>query len=351
MMVKKDNRIELYRFIAAVIIMIFHAHNINNGQGHPIPLGHVFVEFFFFLTGYFTYANLVKNLSDADSSTYPFRYTWKKFGRFVPYVLMTAIFYVGISVLCNCLIEHLLIRDTLLEFSGFPFDILLLQVTGICRNPNFNAWWYLSALLFTMPLAIILFYKKIREGGVYTYIVYFVPLLIYGTFSVEINALDWDREIFWGIKTGIFRGYAGLCVGCTIYDIKNRLSAINVNKVKRLLLTVVELGSFVLAVLVAWKWSEVKNSTFLIVFLLIIGLIISLSDKSYTVCLNKAIFSWLGMLSLPLYICHYSIGRLIGRYFVCQNIHVRYLLYFISSFVFAICMLVVNRKVSKRVEK
>lgn len=45
---QKDYRIELYRFVFAVIIMIFHAHNINNGQGHPIPLGHVFVEFFSF---------------------------------------------------------------------------------------------------------------------------------------------------------------------------------------------------------------------------------------------------------------------------------------------------------------
>lgn len=38
---KRDNRIELYRFIFACIIMVFHAHNVNNGQGHPIPLGHV----------------------------------------------------------------------------------------------------------------------------------------------------------------------------------------------------------------------------------------------------------------------------------------------------------------------
>ena len=50
---KRDNRIELYRFIFACIIMIFHAHNVNNGQGHPIPLGHVFVEFFFFINWLF----------------------------------------------------------------------------------------------------------------------------------------------------------------------------------------------------------------------------------------------------------------------------------------------------------
>lgn len=52
--------------------MVFHAHNVNNGQGHPIPLGHVFVEFFFFLTGYFTYQNIKKGVSEnkIDISVY-----------------------------------------------------------------------------------------------------------------------------------------------------------------------------------------------------------------------------------------------------------------------------------------
>ncbi len=58
MLKNKDDRIELYRFIFAVIIMIFHGHNVNNGLGHPIRLGHVFVEFFFFLSGYFTYSHI-----------------------------------------------------------------------------------------------------------------------------------------------------------------------------------------------------------------------------------------------------------------------------------------------------
>lgn len=42
---KKDNRIELLRFIFAGLLMIFHGHLVN-GVSHPIPKGHVFVEFF-----------------------------------------------------------------------------------------------------------------------------------------------------------------------------------------------------------------------------------------------------------------------------------------------------------------
>lgn len=167
---KRDNRIELYRFIFACIIMVFHAHNVNNGQGHPIPLGHVFVEFFFFLTGYFTYQNIKKGVSEnkIDISVYPFQYTWKKIMKFYPYIIMTAISYMLVSIGFS-LFQGYLIKKSILEFSGIPFDILLLQITGICKNPNFNAWWYLSALFFLLPLVSILFYRNMFETG-YTHI-------------------------------------------------------------------------------------------------------------------------------------------------------------------------------------
>jgi peptidoglycan/LPS O-acetylase OafA/YrhL len=74
----KDNRIELYRVLFAMVIVIFHAHNVNNGNGHPIPLGHVFVEAFFFLTGYYTYAHIQKRIKEKkriDILIDPFKYT------------------------------------------------------------------------------------------------------------------------------------------------------------------------------------------------------------------------------------------------------------------------------------
>lgn len=347
---RKDNRIELYRFIFAVIIMVFHAHNINNGQGHPIPLGHVFVEFFFFLTGYFTYAGLAKKPKDnMELKSYPLQYTIKKFKRFRPYIIMTASLYLVTSLVYDQVIKHIKVCDSLLEFTGLPFDVLLLQVTGISKNPSFNAWWYLSAILFTLPLVIILFYKKTSsDGGVEAYIVYFIPLLIYGAFSIEISGLDWDREVFGIIKSGIFRGFAGLCMGCTIYDLKNRLNTVETTIFNQTIFTIMEIASYMISFLIAWKWNEVTNSTFLIVLLLTIGLVITFSNKSFTVRLNFGVFSYLGMISMPLYICHYSVGRLIGRYYVNDNIFDRYVVYFICSLAFAICMLVVDRILIKR---
>ena len=329
--------------------MVFHAHNVNNGLGHPIPLGHVFVEFFFFLTGFFTYASLIKRRRDntADLKNYPILYTLRKFRRFIPYIIMTATLYVVMSVLCSRLIRHISVNDLLREFSGLPFDVLLLQVTGICSNSSFNAWWYLSAILFTLPLAISLFHRKICSEGVNAYIVYCSPFLIYGAFRVEVNGLDWDREVFGIVKSGIFRSFAGLCMGCIIYDLKERLNASVKSEWQRMVLTIIEVVSYLSSVFIAWIWSDVCNSTFLIVLLLAIGMIITFSDKSYLAGMNSRMFSCLGRVSLPLYMCHYSIGRLIGRYFTEDNLFKRYLAYYTCSFLVAIGMHIVDRKLLK----
>ena len=341
---KRDNRIELYRFIFACIIMIFHAHNVNNGQGHPIPLGHVFVEFFFFLTGYFTYQNIKKGVSEnkIDISVYPFQYTWKKILKFYPYIIMTAIFYALTSIVFS-LFRGYSIKKSILEFSGMPFDILLLQITGICKNPNFNAWWYLSALIFLLPLVSLLFYGKYVRGGGYTYTVYFAPLLIYGAFAVRINGLDWETELCGIIRTGLFRGFAGLCVGCLISDVKDKFSKVRLLKSGKIFVTIVEVGTYIISIIIAWKYNGIENSTFLIVLLLIIGLIITFSNQSYTIYLDKNIFGFLGKISLPLYICHYSCGRILGKYLGGTNVFENYVIYYSVSFGMALCMLLFNR--------
>lgn len=171
---KKDNRIELYRFVAVLIIMIFHAGAFNSEQNHPIPLGHVFVEYFFFLTGYFTYRNVKNNIEKINISEYSFYYTFRKFKRFVPYVLMTVSMYIAVMFVGDRFIKNLAITDTIKKLTGIPFDVLLLQITGICQTPRFDHWWYLSALLFSLPIAVMLFYKNICSGG-YTDTLFILP--------------------------------------------------------------------------------------------------------------------------------------------------------------------------------
>lgn len=168
--IKKDNRIELYRFIFAVLIMIFHGNRVNKGLGHLIPLGYVFVEFFFFLSGYFAYSHMYRRYKNGEIETcdksFPIDYTWRKIKRMIPYMLMTFSLFAIANICGQTYYNHYSLKECIKSFSGAIFDLLLLQVTGICKNSQFDAWWYLSALVFALPLVIILFRKAIvYEGG------------------------------------------------------------------------------------------------------------------------------------------------------------------------------------------
>ena len=117
-----------------------------------------------------------------------------------------------------------------------------------------------------------------------------------------------------------------------------------------MLLTLAEIISYAGAVWISYKAYEVANATFLIVFLLITGLIISFSNQTYTTKLNLKMFSVMGEVATPLYICHYSIGRLVGLYLSGRDVNVfnRYLIYLSVSIVFAGLMLMVHKFITRR---
>lgn len=166
---EKNYKIEFYRFLFMIVIMLNHVNTVGDGLGSPIPLGHVFVEFFFFLTGFFTYSHIRRGLHSnpkkIDEKFYPFRYTFRKIHALMPYVVMTCVIFCCAVALERCFIQKMPFKSVLYDFSGVPFDFLLLQITGINSNSYFSAWWYLSAVAFALPLVFILFYKKIELGG------------------------------------------------------------------------------------------------------------------------------------------------------------------------------------------
>ena len=82
-------------------------------------------------------------------------------------------------------------------------------------------------------------------------------------------------------------------MGAVIYYIKGIITCREICVFKRVIMTVIELLSYTLSILIAWIWSDVANAEFLIVLLLVIALTITLSNSSYTVILDRQIFSYL----------------------------------------------------------
>ena len=78
-MKKKNNMVELCRFLACYVIFSYHA-------GGRFTTGWIFVEFFFMLSGYFAIKHLVRMEGKIENkATYPIQYTIDKFKRLLPY--------------------------------------------------------------------------------------------------------------------------------------------------------------------------------------------------------------------------------------------------------------------------
>lgn len=177
---------------------------------------------------------------------------------------------------------------------------------------------------------------------------YCIPVLIYGYFASTVGGVDWETQICY-VRSGVWRAFAGLCIGGGIYKVAKILSGRKIHRLKKIVISYIEVSCYVYAVLVAWKYTEIDNSTFIIIIFLAIGLTLTFSKISYWSKADYSIFSKLGSFATPLYICHYSVGRLINQLMGERNCDIkwRYIIYYSISFLTAIIMMQINKLLGK----
>lgn len=164
-----------------------------------------------------------------------------------------------------------------------------------------------------------------------------------------INKLDWGTLI--GItRSGFFRGFAGLCTGGTVFCFARELEKVKLSKMTKYILTIVEIGLYLSSILISWRYYKITNSEFIIVFLLIAGLVITFSNQSYTTKVNFKGFEILGSIATPLYICHYSVGEIVGLYMKQYNgsVFYEYLVYCGIALMLSIVMLVIDNVLKRK---
>ena len=80
--------VDLWKFIAAVMIMVHHLYEVApvfENRDYPGYFSWIYVEFFFILTGYFTYRRFARKDRREDVFRSTLSYTWQKFKPFLPY--------------------------------------------------------------------------------------------------------------------------------------------------------------------------------------------------------------------------------------------------------------------------
>ena len=91
--VNRNILIDIWRIIATILILKHHTYYMNlEVHYYHFRQARMYVEFFFLLSGYFTYAHFSRracaDINEMAGAS--IRYTWKKWLRFLPYVIPAA---------------------------------------------------------------------------------------------------------------------------------------------------------------------------------------------------------------------------------------------------------------------
>ena len=295
--------VDFLRFFAAIMIIFRHFSMV----GGPKVESHFFVEFFFMLTGFFIFKHFQKpeffRNSQATKMRESIAYAWKRFKAFLPYtipvVLVCALAFAYIYYSRSHYWPYTvkLIHNALIE----PF-MLPAQVSPL--NGRFiTPIWYLSVMVFFMPLVAYIAQQKKQD------VLVFVMIPVSWIFLTTVADLHATFSVAHALTA--VRGIVSMLMGGVIYYLVKQIQKDKFSTKKSVLWTIVEIVLYILMALVAfWRF---RPSTAIIV-LSFIALFITLSGKSFTTKVKGKIFNFLGAISLPLFMWHFGIIRIVKEY-------------------------------------
>ncbi len=284
--------VDLWKFIAAVMIMIHHLYYLApafEGRDYPGYFAWIYVEFFFILTGYFTYRHFAKRNDRTDVFRSSLSYTWNKFKPFLPYTTVAITLQYLLSAPYTALL-HGSYRRFLYSFANYPLELMLLgEAHG--SQQRLVPIWFLSAMLIVFPLVGLIAQLKnkfliLMLSGLY-------PLFYYG--RVKLANRVWPDDLL--------RALAGLLLGvflCVLTDLIREKKLMPHDKTAAKLLTATEVICMLLAMLFIIRAD--KSLWRIIILLFAVGLSIMLSGRSLTAGLRSPVLTYLGKLSMPMFI-------------------------------------------------
>ncbi len=332
-MKQRNYMVDLCRFIAALMIMFCHL-DLVGAQAYPT---YMFVDFFFILSGYFTVQHFAKQKADSNPEKRgrtALRYTAKKFIPFIPHLL------VALPIAYFMLNFHFLKDgDVLGFFTGFKdmFAEFLLLPIKFFDNParQIGPLWYLSALLIVMPLFSYICQSKYRRP-----ICYAGLILAYVYFSMQATISAFDPI------SALLLCSSCMFIGMFVFDVVTEIKSKTFKTSTRVFATIAELLCLIYVCLAGFlNFTPVTMQ--LVAY--VIMLTIMLSGISYTSNIKCSFFTWLGKISMPLFIWHYAVGRVLSHYTAGHTTKRMLIYFFVGSLTAAIVMHFISEYALKRI--
>lgn len=327
---EKNSFLELWRFIAALLIMATHMYNFGV-DNYYFRETWIYVEFFLIITGFFTAKHFDGHNCD-DYMLEALRYTWSKYKPLLPYTSMATVCAYSIYICKTISVSD--INRVISAVGGGIADILL--ITDTYQAPLVLPLWYLSAMLIIFPLFCCFVQWKKRYHILYISVVY--SLMYYGI-----------RGVTGGIEApyDFFRVMAGLMLGVFIYEI-NTIFDKSIGGISSLKLAVLEILVLLLvsfSICVHWPLRRLN------LILLTLGGGILASGRSATARMDIKYAVFLGRLSIPVYTIHWVVGtgiNILVNKGCLYNIKLEIFIYYICTLSISLIMYWFTTMIQKR---
>ena len=309
-MPKRNQSIEVCRFVAALLILCHHSRLLT---GRTLFVGGwVFVEFFFMLTGYFT-ARHVCVRRRALGASEP--------GSDTPNVYASALSYVGkkirplvpfawLGILLGFVAYTLRKGVSFASLLSLPYNLLLLGGSSIAsKSVIFDPpLWYVTILILALPPLVVALNKW---PDAFRYLLsWLVPILCY---SYVMDAMG--KTAVWEVGLPrLMRGVADLMLGTLIYYLTDSAQD---HPVLRGRLPLCKVAGLALFAVVCWQavvapGGRVRQSSEFMCLCAIATLLMLMDNRNYLDSpVVYGVAMHLGQLSMPLFCLHHPILQLI----------------------------------------
>ena len=313
MKTEKIKSIEIWRIYFAFMVLLMYTSLLPwFRDGHELLKSWHYMDFFFLLSGYLMAKHSEKPLTGGvgrDSC----QFLLHKVKRIYPMYLLAIV----LNIVARCAFTGFRLKWRTAKY--YIWDLLLLRMSGLHGEvPRgtvigfvIGPAWYLMAIV----LAMAVLYPLMRKNkDVFLHILApLVSIFLFGWFSQVYGQLSGPDTYMYGISIRLLRAIAGICLGCVIYLLCQRLRSLSFKRVRliRVMATAVELLAVVL-IFAASVRHRVGQTDFLCVLLEAVPLIIEFSGlgmindivknwrldwvRDFTLALNVSFYTWISLL-------------------------------------------------------
>lgn len=303
----RNGELDLLKFIFSIIIIIHHSSSMFNGVQYFYRYGSLAVEFFFIVSGYLFAVSVIKNkkpYSKENIGSETASFIFKKLYGLWFFFIFAAV----LRLIANMVYQG---AGTVFQnkyFSTILFDLFFGDMSGIKTYSIIGPAWYISAMLLAMAVLYPIFRKN--NDLFISLIAPLTAFMLYGIMMIKDGNLTGPKFVYGVLYKGVIRAFAGLCLGCLVYRISEKMKTNPVltqsgKKVSHIL-SVVEIIAVGLSI---WGMSQLTKDTFCTEPVIVLGFAITAAIcaskmSSISAFFQYDVFSYLGKLSMTVFLCH-----------------------------------------------